>query len=71
MTTRMGKVTDGNTISDYDKEEIKRHFSINTTVIPIVWGDTKESISLIHLVILNFVGEVEEAVSGAECNQLS
>ena len=32
MTTRMGKVTDGNTISDYDKEEIKRHFSINTTV---------------------------------------
>lgn len=26
MTTRMGKVTDGNTISDYDKEEIKRHF---------------------------------------------
>ncbi len=44
MTTRMGKVTDGNTISDYDKEEIKRHFSINTTVIPIVWGDTKINI---------------------------
>ncbi len=44
MTTRMGKVTDGNTISDYDKEEIKRHFSINTSVIPIVWGDTKINI---------------------------
>ena len=27
MTSRMGKVEDGNTISDYDKEEMKRHFS--------------------------------------------
>ena len=26
MTSRMGKVEDGNTISDYDKEEMKRHF---------------------------------------------
>ena len=39
MTTRMGKVADGNTISDYDKEETKRLFSINTSVIPVVWGD--------------------------------
>ena len=31
---RMGKVTDGNTISDYDKEEIKRQFSISTSLIP-------------------------------------
>ena len=28
ITARMGKVTDGNTISDYDKEEQKRQFSI-------------------------------------------
>ena len=34
ITKRMGKVTDGNTISDYDKEETKRLFSINTTVLP-------------------------------------
>ena len=26
VTSRMGKVDDGNTISDYDKEEIKRGF---------------------------------------------
>ena len=31
VTKRMGKVPDGNTISDYDKEEIKRQFSISTT----------------------------------------
>ena len=33
MTSRLGKVSDGNTISDYDKEEINRLFSINTSVI--------------------------------------
>ena len=65
MTTRMGKVTDGNTISDYDKEEIKRHFSINTTVIPIVWGDTKINI-LDTPGYFDFVGEVEEEVSAAD-----
>ena len=37
ITTRQGKVEDGNTISDYDKEEIKRHFSISTAVVPIEW----------------------------------
>lgn len=35
LTTRMGTVADGNTISDYDKEENKRQFSIHTSVIPI------------------------------------
>ena len=34
-TAKMGKITDGNTISDYDKEEIKRGFSISTSLIPI------------------------------------
>ena len=36
LTTRIGKVTDGNTISDYDKEEIKRKFSITTSVVPLI-----------------------------------
>ena len=29
ITSRMGSVTEGNTVSDYDKEEIKRKFSIS------------------------------------------
>ena len=37
ITNRLGKVSDGNTISDYDKEEIKRQFSISTSMIPVVW----------------------------------
>ncbi len=65
MTTRMGKVTDGNTVSDYDKEEIKRHFSINTSVVPITWEDTKINI-LDTPGYFDFVGEVEEAVGVAD-----
>lgn len=38
MTNRLGKVTDGNTVSDFDKEEIKRKCSISTTLVPVVWG---------------------------------
>ena len=34
---RMGKVADNNTISDFDKEEQKRQFSISTTLVPIEW----------------------------------
>lgn len=65
MTKRMGKVTDGNTISDYDKEEIKRLFSINTSVVTINWGDTKINV-LDTPGYFDFVGEVEEAVSAAD-----
>ncbi len=65
MTTRMGKVADGNTISDYDKEEVTRHFSINTSVIPIIWEDTKINI-LDTPGLFDFVGEVEEAVAVAD-----
>ena len=41
MTNRLGRVEDGNTVSDYDKEEIKRHFSISTTLIPVPWVNVK------------------------------
>ncbi len=65
ITNRMGKVEDGNTISDYDKEEIKRGFSISTSVVPIIWGDTKINV-LDTPGFFDFVGEVEEAVSAAD-----
>ena len=32
QTTRMGKISEGNTISDFDKEETKRSFSISTSI---------------------------------------
>ena len=64
ITTRMGKTDDGNTISDYDKEEQKRHFSIGTSVIPIEWDDCKINV-LDTPGYFDFVGEVEEAVGAA------
>ena len=64
ITTRMGKTDDGNTISDYDKEEQKRHFSIGTSVIPIEWDDCKVNI-FDTPGYFDFVGEVEEAVGAA------
>ncbi len=64
ITSRMGKVTDGNTISDYSKEEQKRQFSINASVVPIEWEGYK--INIIDTPgYFDFVGEVEEAVSAA------
>ncbi|HIU01940.1 MAG TPA: elongation factor G [Candidatus Onthocola gallistercoris] len=65
VTNRLGRVEDGNTISDYDKEEIKRKFSITTSVIPIEWQFWK--INLLDTPgYLDFVGEVEEALSAAD-----
>ena len=65
ITNRMGKISGGNTISDYDKEETKRLFSINTSVVPIIWDDVKINI-LDTPGYFDFVGEVEEAVSAAD-----
>lgn len=65
VTTRQGKVDDGNTLSDYDKEEIKRKFSISTSIIPIEWDYWK--INLLDTPgYMDFVGEVEEALSAAD-----
>ncbi|MDR0220600.1 MAG: GTP-binding protein, partial [Lachnospiraceae bacterium] len=64
LTSRMGKVTEGNTISDYGKEEQKRQFSISTSLVPIEWDGHKINI-LDTPGYFDFVGEAEEAVSAA------
>ena len=64
ITSRLGKVSDGNTVSDYSKEEQKRKFSINTSVIPIEWEGYKINV-LDAPGYFDFVGEAEEAVSAA------
>lgn len=61
----MGSISEGNTVSDYDKEEIKRKFSINTTVMPIIWGDIKVNV-LDTPGYFDFVGEAEEAAAAAD-----
>ena len=65
ITSRMGNITDGNTISDYDKEEIKRKFSISTTVVPVEYNKVKINV-LDTPGYFDFVGEVEEAAGVAD-----
>jgi elongation factor G len=65
ITSRLGNVTEGNTISDFDKEEIKRKFSISTTAVPIKWGDVKINV-LDTPGYFDFVGEAEEAAAAAD-----
>lgn len=65
ITSRLGNVTEGNTISDFDKEEIKRKFSISTSVVPIIWNDIKVNV-LDTPGYFDFVGEAEEAAAAAD-----
>ena len=64
-TDRLGKVQDGNTVCDYDAEEIKRGFSISASIANIVWKDCK--INIIDTPgYLDFVGEARQALRVAD-----
>ncbi|MCL2698972.1 MAG: elongation factor G [Defluviitaleaceae bacterium] len=65
ITSRLGRVDDGNTVSDYDPEEIKRGVSISTSVIPIEWLNNKINF-LDTPGYFDFVGEVKEALAAAD-----
>ncbi len=65
VTGKMGKVEDGNTVSDYDKMEIEKGYSINTSIVPIEWKGSK--INFIDTPgYFDFVGEVNAALRAAE-----
>ncbi len=63
--SRLGKVDEGNTTSDFDPEEQRRKISVNTSILPLDWEGY-------HITILDtpgytdFVGEVRSAVRVAE-----
>ena len=64
-TTRIGKVDDGTTISDYDPEESKRRMSINLSVLPCEWN--KYKINFLDTPgYSDFVAEVKAAVRVSE-----
>ena len=64
-TDRLGKVTDGNTVSDFDAEETKRGFSISASLMNVTWKDCKINI-LDTPGYLDFVGEVHQALRVAD-----
>ena len=65
VSDRLGKIADGNTMLDFDSEEIKRQASIMTAVAPIEWKNTK--INLIDTPgLFDFAGGVAEGMRAAD-----
>lgn len=64
-TTRMGKVEEGTTVSDFEDEEIRRSLSLSTSVIPIEFQDHKINI-LDTPGYTDFIGEVISALRVAD-----
>ena len=62
---RLGKVDDGSSTSDYDPDEIKRKISINLSLLPCQWRDTKVNI-LDTPGYSDFVGEVNAGIRASE-----
>jgi elongation factor G len=62
---RVGKIVDGNTLSDFEPEEVKRQISINLSLIPIEYENTKLNF-LDTPGYFDFVGEVRSALRVAD-----
>ena len=61
---RLGKVADGNTVSDFDPEEIRRQVSVSTSLVPVEWKNTK--INLLDTPgLFDFVGGLREGIRAA------
>lgn len=64
-TTRLGKVDDGNSVCDYDPDEVSRKMSLYTAICPVEWNDVKINI-LDTPGFSDFVGDVVGAMSAVE-----
>jgi len=62
---RLGKILEGNTVLDFDSEEIRRKVSVLTAVAPVEWNGTK--INLIDTPgLFDFEGGVHEGIRAAD-----
>jgi elongation factor G len=64
-TTRLGKIDDGTTVSDFEDEEIRRKLSLSTSVIPVEYKDYKINV-LDTPGYTDFTGEVISALRVAD-----
>ena len=65
VTDRLGNVNDGNTVCDYDPEEIKRGYSVSAAMAPMLWNGTKINI-LDTPGFFDFEAEVRQCVRVAD-----
>ncbi len=65
VISRLGKVEDGNTVSDYDKMEIEKGYSISTSLVPVEYKNVK--INFVDTPgFFDFIGEVNSALRAVE-----
>ncbi len=64
--TRMGKVEDGNTVSDHDPEEVRRGISVSLSLVPVEWRSVKVNV-LDAPGYADFIGDVKGALPAADC----
>ena len=62
---RLGSIADGNTVSDFDAEEIKRQYSISTSLIPVEFDGCKINL-LDNPGFFDFAGEVVQSLRVAD-----
>ena len=63
--SRIGRVEDGNTVSDYHPEEVQRQSSVHTSLVPVEWKGVKLNL-LDTPGFSDFVGEVRGALRVAD-----
>ncbi|HEX2235916.1 MAG TPA: elongation factor G [Actinomycetota bacterium] len=64
-TTRLGRIGDGNTVCDFDEEEIRRGISISTSLAPVEWNGCKINV-LDAPGYADFLGEMRAAMRVAD-----
>lgn len=64
-TTRLGRVTEGNTTTDFDEEEIRRGISVSAALAPLEWDDHKINV-LDAPGYADFIGEMRAAMRVAD-----
>jgi len=64
--SRMGRVDDGNSVSDYDPEEIRRNISVQMALVPFEWDGVKVNVLDVPG-YADFVGEMLSAIQATDC----
>ncbi|MEO8447073.1 MAG: elongation factor G [bacterium] len=66
VVNRFGKVDEGNTVSDYHKDEVEKRLSINSSLMNTVWKGSDGESRKINIIdtpgFMDFVGEVKSAL---------
>jgi elongation factor G len=64
-TTRMGAVEDGNTVSDFEPEEVKKGISVSLGMAPVEWNGVKINV-LDAPGYADFIGDVRSGITAAD-----